>query len=237
MSGWWEGQLVGFDLETTGPDPETARIVTATIVRHEPGQPNTVQSWLVNPGVDIPEGATAIHGITTERAHADGEDPEGAIAQIVSILAKAQAQGVPLVAFNAVYDFTVLARESTRWGRPLFTPTVVIDPHVIDKKVDTYRRGKRTLTATCEVYGVQLENAHSSDADALAAVELARAIAIKVGDAPPAADLHARQIVWRAEQAASLQDYFRRKDPAVVVDGTWPMHPVAAGRLHTAGAA
>ena len=41
----------------------------------------------------------------------------------------------------------------------------------------------------------------------------------------PAAALHGAQIGWAAEQAASLQEYFRRKDPAAVVDGTWPVHP------------
>ncbi|MFF1963764.1 exonuclease domain-containing protein, partial [Streptomyces sp. NPDC058232] len=65
---WHRRPLSGFDLETTGVDPESARIVTGCAVRFGGGQPSTARSWVVDPGVDIPAEATAVHGWTTEAA-------------------------------------------------------------------------------------------------------------------------------------------------------------------------
>jgi hypothetical protein len=39
-------------------------------------------------------------------------------------------------------------------------------------------------------------------------------------------ELHDQQIGWAAEQAAGLQEYFRRKDPTAVVRGEWPLLPI-----------
>jgi len=88
---WHTDPMVAFDLETTGVDPETARIVTATIVRIH-GAEVTSREWLVNPGVDIPAGATAIHGVTTEHARASGGFPPVAAAQIFAELDEARRQ-------------------------------------------------------------------------------------------------------------------------------------------------
>lgn len=221
---WWERPLVGFDLETTGPDPETARIVTACVVVDEPGQEPVVMNWLVDPGVEIPEGAAAVHGVTTEHAREQGQPARAAIGRILEVL---RAQAGPLVAFNAPYDFTVLDREARRYGLASLDPSPVIDPFVLDKRVDPYRRGKRTLTACSAHYGVQLDNAHSADADAFAAVQIARAIGWRLPHPPADARvLHAAQVTWRRQQSASLQDYLRRQDPTVVVNGSWPVHPL-----------
>lgn len=42
--------------------------------------------------------------------------------------------------------------------------------------------------------------------------------------------LHQRQIRWAAERAAGLQEHFRKKDPNVVIDGSWPLRPVGGGQ-------
>jgi len=226
---WWEGPLVGFDLETTGPDPETARIVTACVVRESPGQRPTVATWLADPGIDIPEGATAVHGITTERARQHGESAADVVAQLLAVL---KAEQDPLVAFNGAYDFTVLDREARRYGYVPLAPAAVIDPYVLDKQADTYRRGKRTLGVTCEHYGIPLgEDAHDAAADALAAVRLARAIGRREPHPPAdAAVLHQGQIVWRRQQQEHLADHFRSVGkPADDVDGAWPVRPVREG--------
>lgn len=220
--------LVGFDLETTGPDPEDARIVTAAIVFVDrDGELLTRQDWLVNPGVPIPDGATRVHGITTERAQADGMPAAEATDEIITILAMYLAQGWPVVAFNAAYDFTVLDREAHRHGLGELVARTIVDPHVLDKHVDPYRKGKRTLTATAEHYKVTLDDAHEAYADALAAVHVTRAIASR--NLPIAGqsltDLHELQRVWRAQQAASLESYFRRTDPTATVVGAWPVYP------------
>ncbi len=223
---WWEGPLVGFDLETTGPDPETARIVTACVVREVPGQRPTVATWLADPGVDIPEGATAVHGITTEHAQQHGQSALDVVAQLLAVLGGNLSDAQPLVAFNAAFDFTVLDREARRHGRRPLAPEPVIDPFVLDKQADRFRRGSRKLVDVATHYGVQLDAAHTADADALAAVHVAREIGRRHQPPADARVLHLGQIHWRREQCESLQDYLRRtKDQPAVVDPTWPVHP------------
>lgn len=219
---WWEGPLVGFDLETTGPDPETARIVTATVAVDGLTTEPIVVTWLVNPGVEIPAEATAVHGVTTEQAREHGQSAVAAVSRILEVL---RAQVHPLVAFNATFDFTVLDREARRHGFAPLDPGVVVDPFVLDKHLDRYRKGKRTLGVMCEHYGVALTNAHDATADALAAVGLVR----ELGRRHPFPDpgvLHAAQVGWRAEQCASLAEYFARQGRPQEVRGEWPLLPV-----------
>jgi DNA polymerase-3 subunit epsilon len=224
MNSWHELPHAAFDLETTGRDPHTARIVTASVILVN-GQGMVLQhhEWLAAVEEDIPDEAAAIHGVSTERARAEGRPAPEVTAEIAGVLGGLFAAGIPVLAFNACYDFTVLNRECERFGLTAPAPAPVIDPYILDKQVDRYRRGKRTLTALTEHYGVGFENAHTSAADVMATLGVARAMAgrypVLHGDA---ADLHRAQIGWAGAQAASFQDYLRRKDPAAVVDGAWP---------------
>ncbi|MFW8746044.1 DNA polymerase III subunit epsilon, partial [Mesorhizobium japonicum] len=97
-----------------------------------------------------------MHGITTERVRAEGRGAEVGIAEIAQTLRVLFAQGVPLVVYNAPYDLTLLDRECRRHELPpLEPPSPVIDPLVIDKAVDRYRKGKRPLEVAAEVSGVE----------------------------------------------------------------------------------
>lgn len=224
MTEWQNGLAVGFDLETTGVDTTTARIVTASVVLLD-AQENIVnqREWLVDPGIEIPEAATAVHGISTEKARAEGIPAAQAVREILGLLAFASEQA-PLIAFNAAYDFSVLHAEALRYNMPPFIPGNVIDPFIIDKQVDKWRKGKRTLGAACEHYGVVLENAHTSFADAVACVAVARAIAEKYPQLQVDPQvLHGWQIGWAREQAESFQTYLRKTKPEALVDGAWPI--------------
>ncbi len=107
----------------------------------------------------------------------------------------------------------------------------MVDPLTIDRAVDRYRRGKRTLEAVCGVYGVTLDAAHDAGADALAAVQVARAIAARhpeVAALSPAA-LHARQGTWHERWARDFQSYLRRQGtPDAVIDPAWPLRGLVA---------
>lgn len=224
---WWEGPLAGFDTETTGVDPEEARIVTATITLHLPGQPDSAREWLVNPGIDIPEDASKIHGVTTEHARASGTPAKDAVAEIAMGLAKVAEQGLPVVIFNATYDLTLLDRELRRYDVGPMPRLFVIDPFVIDKTVDKWRRGKRTLSACCEHYKVTLDDAHTSTADAVAAVNVARAIGAAYGDVGGMSliELHQAQVEWRAQWAVEFEEYLRKQNKDEKVNGAWPLVP------------
>lgn len=224
---WFEKPIGVFDLETTGPDPETDRIVTAAIGIVYPDGRGEHELIVMDPGVEIPEGAARVHGYTTERARREGQDRVAGLQRIHRLLLDLAGR-MPIAAFNAAFDFTVTDREFRRTdvAPEGWAPPYVLDPHVIDKQVDRYRKGKRTLTATAEHYGVAMGNAHEADADALAAGLLCYAIARKFPSTPgDIRQVHQTQINWRAEQAASLQDYFRTKGgkPDAVVNGEWPL--------------
>ncbi|GHF42467.1 3'-5' exonuclease [Streptomyces mashuensis] len=231
---WPDSRLVAFDTETTGTDWNSDRIVAAAVVEVGGGQDTKVTDWLINPGVVIPAQATAVHGITTERAQLEGRVAAEAIAEMTALLVALLVAGHPLVVFNARFDLTILDRECRRHdlvplvdhlpGREL---APVIDPLVIDKQVQRYRRGSRKLPDLCAHWHVQHDGPHSPSADAVAAARLAWRLGRaypRLGAMQPHT-LHALQVERAAEQAASLQTYLRRTDPHAHVDAPWPYVP------------
>ncbi|WP_367379186.1 exonuclease domain-containing protein [Subtercola boreus] len=224
----WAHRLAVFDLETTGIDVETSRVVTAnvSIIDHT-GNVESRIDWMANPGVPIPAGAAAIHGVSTERAVAEGRPAADVVAEIVDALTDALDQGLSLVIYNAPYDLTLLDREARRHGiTPLREPLPVVDPLVIDKALDRYRKGKRTLEATATFYEVELLDAHDAGADAIAAGRVAQSLASRyaVELEMTQQQLHHSQAGWFAEQATSFQDYMRRtKDPDFTARTAWPL--------------
>ncbi len=224
---WTQCPRATFDLETTGPNPRTARIVTASLILIAPdGEVLRHGEWLADPGVPIPEEAAAVHGITTEHAQEHGAPLKQVVYELASAIGGLFSDGVPIFAFNAVYDFTVLARELRRCEMPDLAPYPVLDPLVFNKKVDKYHKGKRTLSNLTQEYGVELENAHTSAADCLATERLAGAMTRKYPQLDmPAGELHDLQIGWAKEQAADLQAYFDRIGKTSKVNGDWPVQP------------
>lgn len=223
--------LAVFDLETTGVNVERDRVVTAHVGHLSPtGEISQRTDWLVNPGIEIPAGASAVHGISTDRAVAEGVEVAVGVAQIIEALNHAQDQGFPIVAYNAAYDLTLLDREARRYGLAPFEPRLVLDPLIIDKAVDRYRKGKRTLIAACETYGVALDAAHEASADAIAAGLVAQAIlrAYPELDELSLDELHGRQQLWQREQAESFADWKRRNgEPSFVPEIGWPLRALS----------
>lgn len=226
----WARRLAVFDTETTGVDTSRARLVSACIaVLDEQGQVVERHDWLADPGVEIPWQATRVHGITTERARTEGAPAAQVVAAVVSALRELFAAGTAVVAYNAPFDFTLLRHGAARLGiSPLVNPAPIVDPLILDKEVDRYRKGKRTLSVTCTHYGVQLESAHDSAADAIAAGRVAQAIAAAYPQqlTMSAQDLHTAQIGWARDQADSFADYMRnvRGRTDFVTGGSWPEH-------------
>jgi DNA polymerase-3 subunit epsilon len=228
---WFEGPLLGFDTETTGVVVDRDRIVQAALVggtggTQVPGS-ETASVWLIDPGVPIPPGATRVHGITDAMVQAEGRSPAEALAEVAAALRGAVEGGVPVVAFRAGFDCTMLSYELERYGidQPDWARMAIVDPSVLDKRVDRYRRGKRTLGVTAAHYGVPHAQAHSAAGDAAATVALARAIGAmypEVGGVT-AQELHAAQVRWFAEDAASLEAYFRSKGREEAVERRWPL--------------
>lgn len=224
----WSDSLAVFDLETTGIDVTTSRIVSANVgVLDKDGTVLRRRDWIADPGVEIPTEATNVHGITTEFARSYGRSAPIVVREIVETLRELFDDGTPVVIYNAPYDLSLLFNEALRHGiPPLVDPLPVIDPLVIDKALDKFRKGKRTLEAAAAFYGVELTDAHDAGADAIAAGRVAQAIARVHARSLDidALELHTLQAGWCKEQSDSFQDYMRRtRDATYVASGGWPV--------------
>lgn len=229
MSTW---QRLGvFDLETTGLDVTQSRIVTAFVGVLDPdGELIESRAWIADPGIEIPEAAANVHGFTTERARAEGRPAGEVVPEIVERLRELFAEGTPVVAYNASYDFSLLHHDALRNGvTPLDTPKPIVDPLLIDKQVDTYRKGSRTLQAACDLYSVDLGSAHDSEADSVGAGRVFKALQVKFAQSPEMqlspSDLHDAQIGWAKAQAESFAKWLATKgeNSRRVGDGIWPV--------------
>lgn len=218
-------QVLSFDLETTSTNVTEARIVTSALVdiSHEGV---SSRELLADPGVEIPEAAAAIHGITTERARAEGQPHEEVLQETLRSIRQAWDAGKTLIVYNAAYDLSVL-----RSLAPDFVVSgPVYDPYVLDKAWDPYRPGKRTLSLVSQHYGVRLDNAHEATADALAAARIAwmqakrpEFFAEKLQNTP-LAELMEIQAVAYYEMQENLRNYFASKGKDTAdVNLSWPI--------------
>lgn len=231
---WHRAPLVAFDLETTGVSPEHDRIVTAAVLHIHPSEQRVERhEWLINPGVPIPEQASAVHGITSEYAASYGREPAGALLEIAAHIGHAASTGTPVVAYNAPFDLTMLTAECARHGHPQPGIGPVVDPLVIDRALDRYRRGSRRLTTVAEHYGIALSEAeaHGASADALAAARIAWRLAeafpqLTEGDV---SELHTQQADWHADWAQQFEQWLAhqpdRENETIPRD--WPVRAVA----------
>ena len=243
MTHWIDGPLLGFDTETTGVNPFHDRIVSAALVGRGPGGTQQ-RTWLIDPGVDIPEGAAAIHGITTEHAREFGAPPAQALAEISAELVAAFRFGVPVVAFNASFDLTIIARELERHSLPtigerLGAPLApVLDPLVMDRGVDKYRKGKRKLVDLCSHYGVEESgNLHTADVDVAATLDVLAAQAERHPElrVQSLAELHAWQDASHREWAEHFNEWRRGQGfegPGAGLE--WPLCTVQESQLASA---
>lgn len=203
---WHLGRMTPFDLETTSPDPEQARIVEAYIGRvhngsgHPPFEPYLV---LVNPGVEIPAEASAIHHYDTAYLREFGQDAAASIEEIAARLAASLLEGIPIVGHNVgTYDLTVIDRECRRYGlatladRTSGVVSPVLDTKILSKHVDPYRRrvsqqqGAQVLKTCAEVFRIPWSDdaAHGARYDALISARVAwrmGAIAVMPKDQRP----------------------------------------------------
>ena len=159
--------IVFFDLETTGVDTATDRIVEISLVKIDVDGTKSVKTRRINPEMPIPAAATAVHGITDE----DVKD-EPTFRQIARSLAQ-YIEGCDFGGFNSNrFDLPMLVEEFMRAGVDVdFRKRKFVDVQTI-----FHRKEQRTLVAAYKFYcDKDLENAHSAEADTLATYEVLEA--------------------------------------------------------------
>lgn len=157
--------LVFFDLETTGTNVVTDRIVQLAGLRYEPGgqEPTRLMRY-VNPGVPIPAETTAIHGITDERV---ANEPSFAtlVPEFETFFANADIGGYNVARF----DIPLLMEEFARCGRD----SDLANRRRVDVQEIFFRMEPRTLAGALRFYcDAELEGAHDAMADTEATVRV-----------------------------------------------------------------
>ena len=219
-----EKVIVALDFESTGIDVFEDRIVTATISElATDGEVLENYEWLINPGIPIPDEAAEVHGVTTEKAKAEGLLPGQAISEILERLDN-YPENTPLVIMNANYDISLLHYEALRHGlAPLDHQKFnIIDPLVLDRNLDKWRKGPRKLVNLAVHYGVAVDEelAHDSTYDNYLAGNVAIKIVRKYNVTN---SVLSEQHRMSREWAANFQEYLRRTDPEAEVDSDWPL--------------
>ena len=239
---WVDGELLSFDLETTGTDRFSDVPVSLALLRLTRGVVLERTVGLVDPGRPIPDEATAVHGITTEQARRDGMALHAAIELVAGALVDASRRGVPVVGVKLDYDLTmvdVLCRAIDGRGLPERGWTgPVLDALVLDRHVDRYRKGRRTLVDLCELYGVTIGRAHSADCDAAAAAAVLLAMAGRYEELSGASlnELHLGQVEYHREWVVSYDEWRRGRglEPLDPREASWPLAGLPAAEVGAA---
>ncbi|MFO0665237.1 MAG: 3'-5' exonuclease [Polyangiaceae bacterium] len=166
---WHDIPIAVLDVETTGRNPETDRVIEIGIVVGQRGSVVRKHSWLVNPGIPIAEDARAVHGISDDDVK-DAPRFEAIAHEVIDALA-----GCVPAAYNASFDKAFMWMEFTRAGTPLdghpHMKRIIewLDPLVWARAVFADEKS-RTLGDMAARLGVSLENAHRATDDAEAAL-------------------------------------------------------------------
>ncbi len=159
--------IVFFDLETTGVNITSDRIVEISYLKVFPNGNEVSRTMRINPEMHIPEQASEVHGIYDD----DVKDCP-TFKQVAKDVAH-DFEGADIAGFNSNrFDVPLLAEEFLRAGVDLdMTRRKFIDVQVIFHKME-----QRTLSAAMKFYcGKELEGAHSADADTRATYEVLQA--------------------------------------------------------------
>ena len=156
--------IVFFDLETTGINIATDKIVEISILKVFPNGNKESKTWLVNPEIEIPQESINVHGITNEKVVT-----EPTFKELASEVNKMIA-GADLAGFNSNrFDIPLLAEELMRVGIDFDMK----NRKAIDVQVIFHKKEQRTLGAGYQFYcGKELEGAHGAEADTNATYEI-----------------------------------------------------------------
>jgi len=168
--------LAVFDIEATGLNPRTDRIIEISIVRVTLNAPPMSRTWLVNPSVPIPIETTAIHGISDQLVK--NCPTFGDIAdELLDFFSGCDLGGFGIGRF----DIPMLEEEFIRVGK-FFDAN---GRRQFDAQRIFHKREPRNLTAAVKFYcEEEFTDAHGAEADALATLKVLQGQFKKYDDLP-----------------------------------------------------
>jgi DNA polymerase-3 subunit epsilon len=212
-------RLVTLDCEATGVDPLKDRIVQIFVGVLDGTEWVDKLELIIDPGIEIPQGAIDVHGITNERVHDEGHVPFAALTVVREFLA--EYRDLPFVIMNARYDVPLVNAELERNGLKRLPVSQIhwLDPLVIDRGMDRYRKGKRTLKDLAAHYGVPFDpmKAHDASYDCFIAGQVAERQREQYGLVSNAA-----QAKWHREWAKHFMEYRAEQGEPVEIGLEWP---------------
>ena len=170
--------MVALDLETTGLDSKTERILEIGAVRIRDSRGEASFSRLVNPGREIPEAVRELTGITGEMAAAC-PPVEEVLPEFLEFCGE-----LPILGHNVLFDYRFLKRAAVNQGfsfeRRGFDTLALCRKFMPEGE-------KKNLAAACRYYGVETGTSHRALDDARAALYLYRRLAALYGEEKPEA--------------------------------------------------
>jgi len=168
-ASWEDIPITVIDFETTGRDSETDRVIEIGLVTFEKGDVSSRESWLVNPGIPIPEESRAVHGITDEELEG-APDFATVLPKLLDVL-----RGKLPAAYNASFDRGFLLAEIGRASTKGLTAgdmppaaredVIWVDPLVWAREILKELKSRR-LGDVAKHLGIPLEQAHRAAGDA-----------------------------------------------------------------------
>ena len=156
--------LAVIDLETTGTNLGTDRIIEIAIVKLLPDGNQVLKRKIINPQMPIPKSVTELHGITDEMVK-DAPTFKQVAHELKQIL-----DGCDLAGYNSNrFDIPMLMEEFLRAD----VDFDMRNRKLVDVQKIFHLMEQRTLSAAYKFYCNKIHNAaHSAEADAIATVEI-----------------------------------------------------------------
>jgi DNA polymerase-3 subunit epsilon len=177
---WEDIPITVIDFETTGRDPETDRVIEIGLVTFVKGRVSSRESWLINPGIPVPEESRAVHGITDEELQGAPD-----FATVMPRLLEHLREKLP-AAYNAPFDRGFLHAEIARVAPEGMThgdlppaareDVVWVDPLVWARELLKELKTRR-LGDVAKHLSIPLEQAHRAAGDAEATGRILLALA------------------------------------------------------------
>lgn len=192
---WIDLPLAVIDVETTGLDDQTDRIIEIAIIRFEHGEVVDSYGQLIDPGCEVPEEVTEITGISEEDLK--GKPTFADVAQDIW----ERLQGVGVVAYNLSFDKGFVAAELERVGLSWPEDAPTMDPLIFARQFFK-SNSRKNLGAIADELGIPLEEAHRATHDATVAGHILYAFEDRLP--PRLEDMTVLQAQWEAEQAREM---------------------------------
>lgn len=166
--------FTAFDVETTGLNPKTGRIIEIAAVKFENGVIKDKKKWMINPNVPIPSASTAVHNITDDMVK---KSP--VFNQVFHEFTNFVGNTV-LIAHNANFDSAFMNEEAKRNSLTM-PPFVILDSLRLARKLVT-ETDKKSLEALTDFFDIKMDIKHRAMADTIALVEVFNVLLKKLPD-------------------------------------------------------